>query len=481
MIISDVIGFLLFILIILLLTELFFTSNFWLYLFQLKEYRFDRIICHLKISSGKKQILNNFILQNWKNRQIPSITFRFLLIVIINFIIYYYGLFIILTTIFPYLKNLNDALSLALALSLYLLIVLTPLLNYMAVFISEIILIPFKEIIYYLAYKKIVNLKNLLVIGISGSYGKTLTKDVLYEFIHKDYKVLKTPKNCNTKLGIAILILRQLSKDHQIFICEVGAYKKGEIQEVCRIIKPKIGIITGINEQHLELFGSLKNIKLAKYELIKALPKNGLAVFNNDSNTKSLIAKTKIKKIIYPDNKVNIPLKLTAEIPIMNIQLGFLTAVSLGLSHKKLIKYLRQMRPLLLKKKFKKTKTGAILIDDSYNSNPTGFIYALEQLKKMKAKQKILITPGIIELGKVSSAIHKKIGYLASEICDMVIFTKNDFIKPFKEGFLKENQNKLFKVLTKPKELTQELAKYMTKGNIILLEGRVFENIKKLR
>src|SRR4030042_3311816 len=125
--------------------------------------------------------------------------------------------------------------------------------------------------------------KNLLVIGITGSYGKTSTKEFLYSILVQKYgerAVLKTEKNLNTEIGIALAILNDLNADHKFFICEMGAYKMGEIRESCQISRPRIGILTGINEQHMAIFGSQENIIKGKYELIESLPPDGMAFFN---------------------------------------------------------------------------------------------------------------------------------------------------------------------------------------------------------
>ncbi|MCZ2846006.1 MAG: Mur ligase family protein, partial [Candidatus Bathyarchaeota archaeon] len=114
------------------------------------------------------------------------------------------------------------------------------------------------------------------------------------------YKTLKTPANQNSEIGIAKTVLEDLKEEHEIFICEMGAYKKGEIEAICKIVHPKIGILTGISGQHISLFKNLKNIINTKYELIAALPDNGLAIFNaTNEECRRLAQRTSIKKYIY--------------------------------------------------------------------------------------------------------------------------------------------------------------------------------------
>ncbi len=141
---------------------------------------------------------------------------------------------------------------------------------------------------------------NLIVVGITGSFGKTTTKEILSTILAKKYKVLSPPQSYNTLFAVAQIIKEQLKEDHEIFLVEMGAYRRGEIAELCRMVKPKIGILTGIANQHLERFGTQENIIKAKYDLIESLPPDGLAVFNLYSKPCcDLYQKTDIAKIGY--------------------------------------------------------------------------------------------------------------------------------------------------------------------------------------
>ncbi|HPD45197.1 MAG TPA: Mur ligase family protein, partial [Candidatus Woesebacteria bacterium] len=129
--------------------------------------------------------------------------------------------------------------------------------------------------------------KDLTVIGVAGSFGKTSVKEFLYHFLAEQYgqdKVLKTERNTNTQLGVAQTILNDLTSQHLFFICEMGAYRVGEIAQSAELARPSIGILTGINNQHLSLFGSQENIIKAKYELIQSLPPTGYSIFNGDND-----------------------------------------------------------------------------------------------------------------------------------------------------------------------------------------------------
>src|SRR5262249_23934960 len=134
-----------------------------------------------------------------------------------------------------------------------------------------------------LAARKLRQRSDLIVVGITGSYGKTSTKEFLSTLLGARYRVLKTAASVNTPVGIARTVLRGLQADHQVIVVEMGRYVPGNIRDLARLARPRIGILTAIGEQHLERFGSVENIARTKYELIQALPADGLAVFNADN------------------------------------------------------------------------------------------------------------------------------------------------------------------------------------------------------
>ncbi len=147
-----------------------------------------------------------------------------------------------------------------------------------------------------------------MVIGITGSYGKTSTKEILYTILAEKFgenKVLKTKEHQNSEVGVSQCILNDLKPEHKIFVCEMASYNRGGIKLLCDIAKPKIGILTGINEQHMSTQGSQENIIKTKYELIESLPQDGLSIFNGENfYCLELYQKTKIKKRICSINKM---------------------------------------------------------------------------------------------------------------------------------------------------------------------------------
>ena len=159
-------------------------------------------------------------------------------------------------------------------------------LNCFVVFIALLINTPIERMV-YLYYKnkamqKIKAMNNLKIIGITGSYGKTSSKNIISDILNVKYNALPTPKNLNTYYGLMTTINNHLDKFTDIFIAEMGAYVKGEIAGLCKLVKPQYGILTTIGTAHLESFGSEQNIIDGKFELIESLPKNGFAILNGD-------------------------------------------------------------------------------------------------------------------------------------------------------------------------------------------------------
>ncbi|MBI5122957.1 hypothetical protein HZA75_03815, partial [Candidatus Roizmanbacteria bacterium] len=140
----------------------------------------------------------------------------------------------------------------------------------------------------------------LLVIAVTGSVGKSLTKDYIAAVLQNKFNVIKTDGKNNTLIGVSKTILKKLEDDTQIFVAEISAYKQGEIKMLSDLIRPQIGVLTAINNQHLSLFKTLDNIKKTNFELVESLPKNGFCLFNgNNKNTLSLYKRSKKARILY--------------------------------------------------------------------------------------------------------------------------------------------------------------------------------------
>ena len=300
-------------------------------------------------------------------------------------------------------------------------------------------------------------LKNVKVIGITGSYGKTSTKEFLHTILNKKYKVVRTEGNNNTNIGVAKTVLNKVSDDYDYFICEMGAYKIGDIAEICEIVKPEIGILTGINEQHLNLFGSIENTIKTKFELIEALPENGLAIIN--SSIKYQVSSIKVKNIkhfsldnvndinvyqdcvefIYKDQEFNA--NFLGRHYIENLLAAIITAENLGMNLGEISEAVKKIKPSKFTMRKLDGLNNSIFIDDSYSANPDGVIAALNYLDEVyQDYKKIIVFPGIIELGNKSEEVHQKLFGKISEVCNVAYMLNSQ--KSIKSKVYKVDDNK---------------------------------------
>jgi UDP-N-acetylmuramoyl-tripeptide--D-alanyl-D-alanine ligase len=377
--------------------------------------------------------------------------------------------------------------------------ILTPLIVSFIILLFQPITVFMRNRTIMKAVKKRELLENLLVVGITGSYGKSSTKEFLKFILSKEFKVVSTEKNENSEMGIAQCILNEVKEDHEVFICEMGAYNRGGIKFLCDIAKPKIGILTGINNQHLATFGSQKNIALTKFELIDSLPGEGLAVLNWDSelirdNFKSSINSIKYSVIGKQDvwaeeikgGKEGISFKLlfkTGESYDLNLDINgiqnvpnLLAAVAvakkLGMEMENIIERLKEMDSSVGGMKFKKFN-GIDVVDATYSSNFDGFISHLDYLKNWEGG-KILVMPCLIELGSEGRKVHRDMGRKIGEVCDLAIITSRDYSNDLRKGAIDagmKKENICF--IADGDKILKKINSFAKEGDVVLLESRV--------
>lgn len=320
------------------------------------------------------------------------------------------------------------------------------------------------------AKNKLKAMSNMGVIGITGSYGKTSSKNILYTVLNSKYNAFMTPKNYNTPFGLTLAINNELDKFNDYFIAEMGACKKGEIKELCELVKPKYGIITKIGLAHLETFKSEENIIKTKFELVESLPSDGVGILNIDDekqvnyqikndchiiwigidNKKADVYATNIKlesnKTTFDcyfkeeKKKYSFMTSLLGKANIYNILASIALGSYLGISKEELINAVKQVKPVEHRLNLKKY-CGMYLIDDAYNANIDGAKMALDVLKLTNGK-KIVISSGIIELGAKSYEINKELGRYMKDICDEVILIGRVQTKPIYDGLIEKKFNK---------------------------------------
>ena len=346
---------------------------------------------------------------------------------------------------------------------------------------------------------------DLTVIGVTGSYGKTSVKFYLNKLLSAQYNVLITPENYNTTLGVVKTIRGSLKATHEIFICEMGAKNINDIKEICDIVKPKHGIITSIGPQHLESFKTIENVVKTKFELADAVPDDGMVFLNYDND---YIYNNKINKKIVSygieDNNRNeyrayditvsvngsefklkdsngtehiFSTKLIGKHNVCNIVAAIAVADKLGVPMDKIIMQVRRLEGV--PHRLQLIKGGnALIIDDAYNSNPSGSKAALETLDTFDGF-KVLVTPGMVELGEKQYECNKEFGVNAAAVCDFVALVGKKQTEPIYDGLLSAgyDEKKIFVAAN----LQEALGKVNTlnscgKQKIVLLENDLPDN-----
>ena len=302
---------------------------------------------------------------------------------------------------------------------------------------------------------------DLTVIGVTGSYGKTSVKYFLNTLLSSKFNVLQTPGNYNTTLGVVRTIREQMKPFHEIFICEMGAREVGDIKEICDLVHPDYGIITSIGPQHLQSFHTVENIIATKFELADAVPAEGKVFLNYDN---SYIRGHKIDKnvvsygtagaaidyraydITVSPNGSTFKMKdaqgeefefhtrLVGNHNVQNIAGAIAVAHTLGIPMEKLRYPVKQLESVPHRLQLSR-QGGRILLDDSYNSNKNGFMAALDTLAMFK-ELRILMTPGMVELGEKQYSENKEVGVYAADKGDYAVLVGREQTKPIQDGLL---------------------------------------------
>lgn len=327
------------------------------------------------------------------------------------------------------------------------------------------------------AKKKLRSVPDLTVIGVTGSYGKTSVKYYLDTLLKEHFEVLITPESYNTPMGVVKTIRSSLKPSHQIFICEMGARHVGDIKEICDIVHPEHGIITSVGPQHLETFFNMDNIVNTKFELADALPEVGLLFLNGDNEyirnhsgkyknkifyttgewakareLESQIEEGEVSQyyqtgdvklsrtgteftVTAPDGeKETFQMRLLGKHNVINVAGAVAVANTLGIPLKQLKVPVRRIQPVAHRMQLLE-RGNYTIIDDAFNSNPVGSRAAVETLKQFEGVR-ILITPGMVELGEKEEEYNYKFGTYAADCCDYILLVGEKHTAPIHKGVL---------------------------------------------
>lgn len=514
-------------------TVVIFKIAEWVLLWQIKEYRTDRMIHFLTTATGTS-ILSNpctrlelaFFVLFLLLQILGTTSMSLVLIPALAFIV------LLLIEIYTYISQPRmpawTAKAIFLAVVTCVVVYVTGILLYEYAFLAEtliasaavlvapvmvsalaIILRPLTTIQYQHTVqeaRKKIELIQPTVIGIIGSYGKTTTKEFLTTILQEKFNVIATPGNTNTDLGIARAILNELRPDHELFIVEMGSYTPGEISSICRLTSPIIGIVIGINEHRLALFGDIETIKKSKSELLSALPSSGLAVINRDNQPSLDIASVaKSKKVFFStediahvyvsdvivgthdisftlhigEEKQTAYTRLHGKQVLAAICAAAAVADYLGIPLCDIVRGIERCESVAGAMHLHHGIHHALVIDNRYSSNPDSCIAGLDYLDLFREKRKIIITPGMIELGAESDMHHRTIGARMGEVADVLIITKEDHVKSLRDaakqaGLLDE----YIIVENKPQRVAAYITAHCTENDVILMEGMLHPTIR---
>lgn len=342
---------------------------------------------------------------------------------------------------------------------------------------------------------------DLDTIGITGSYGKTSVKFYLYTILRAWTDTLVTPESYNTPMGIVKTIRGSLKSSHKIFLCEMGAKWVGDIKELCDIVHPHHGIITSLGEQHLESFGSKENIIKTKYELADALPSDGRLYVNWDNEviranppkrpfikygttegcdfraTNIRVSSTgSTFTVETPDGSAEFDTKLLGGHNVLNITGAIAAAHGFGMKLEDMKIYVRRIEAVPHRMQLV-NKGNVTIIDDAFNSNPAGCRAALTTLKNIDGLR-VLVTPGMVELGGREDELNAEFGAYAAECCDHIVLIGEKQTAAIKKGVLSagfpENKLHVYEQFTEGMKFVYGIP--TEKKKIVLLENDLPDN-----
>jgi UDP-N-acetylmuramoyl-tripeptide--D-alanyl-D-alanine ligase len=291
---------------------------------------------------------------------------------------------------------------------------------------------------------------NPFVVGITGSYGKSSAKSMLGHILQFAGPTLAATGSINTLMGVTRHVRESLVHGHQYMVVEMGAFKAGSIARLCQLTPPAAGLITAVGDMHLERFGSLDEIVRAKGELARALPDGGLLVVNADSPGALEIARaatrarvlrygetstealdTRLESVEFSKRGTSFVLRtrdrsyacftpLLGRPIILNLTGAATLAAAVGVDPDIIVAAMRTLKPVSNRLEVVEER-GITWIRDAYNSNQFGFRAALEVAAALPGTRRVLVTPGVIELGPAQAAVNKALSREAAAVCDVTL------------------------------------------------------------
>lgn len=343
-----------------------------------------------------------------------------------------------------------------------------------------------------------------LTIGVTGSYGKTTTKFCVGAVLAADRPTLVTPDSYNSFLGVTRTINERLEWRHRAFVVEMGMFRRGDIAELCELVHPTIGVITAIGPMHLERLGSIEQIVAAKGELLDALPPDGHFVTNaGDPRCLELAARATVPVTLFgiddphaqviargitladggtrfdlhldgPDSPtVAVSAGLLGRHNVLNLLAAAAVGRVLGIEPVRIVEGLTQVQaPAHRLQPIHNRRAGVVVIDDAYNSNPEGAAAALEVLREHPAARRLLVTPGMVELGELEAELNRRFGEQAGAVCDVAILVGPARTEPIRAGLASAGVDPAsVHVVHDVAQATELLGRLTRAGDVVLFEN----------
>jgi UDP-N-acetylmuramoyl-tripeptide--D-alanyl-D-alanine ligase len=317
-----------------------------------------------------------------------------------------------------------------------------------------------------------------------------------------------TPGSFNTPMGVVRTIREYLKPFHQIFVCEMGAKQKGDIEEICNIVHPDMGIITAVGPMHLETFKNIETVCATKFELADAIPATGFVAINNDfepcknrvvSNTKGIrygVSDTegcdyRATNVRYTPSgtsftvegpeglKLELSTRLLGECNVSDLLAAVVIALQLGVTEENIRYAVASIEQVEHRLSIKQTPGGLTIIDDAFNSNPSGSKMAADVLSQFTDGKRIIVTPGMVELGSEQEHLNREFGkYLADKVDVAIVvgaYNREAIVSGLKEGGIAEEK---LHIVESFNEAQKVLGGIMQKGDTVLYENDLPDTFK---
>ncbi len=351
-----------------------------------------------------------------------------------------------------------------------------------------------------------------VVLGITGSFGKTSTKHILGHLLDGLGPTLITPGSVNTEMGIVRIIRERLDPRHRFFVVEMGAYGEGSIANLCRLTPPRLGILTAVGEAHYERFRTLETVARAKMELAQAVWAAGgalVAVIDGIADPalrQDLLARRQPGRVVRVGSDEDCDWRLLARqeeedglvvdlrtpagermrwrLPLhgrhqaWNLLAAAAAAHELGMPPAAIAGALASLRPVAHRLAVTRSAAGVTVIDDAYNSNPEGFRSALDLLDRLGRThegRRILLTPGMVELGARHEEAHRTLGSYAAGRVDVALLVRPGRFPSFEEGLRAGAGERMPQIhhFARQAEAETWLKLHARAGDVVLIENNL--------